>query len=347
MPDDGCRGDRATQASRLARGARGQGPARRQRRGPHDLPARGGGRGASPSTIAARTWASPSTAGRSATGSSPATGTTRASTSAPAARSTSGPMTLRRFPVEVEGDDVYVDVSPPATRSRTSGSGCTTACGWTFRWWWRRRRSRSPTRTRAGRMCSAAGLEFGALRRGGGWFRGPDDAHVPDEPRASARGPGAAGGALPRARPTWPRTPLAWRRGSHSIRCPGESGSSRAARRAGSGASSRCATPKEPSGRSSRPCARVRRPRNWRTCSSRPRPTTATSRAATHSTSRTRRSRRSTWPAGIAPRRCWPRCRRCSRSPSGWRSRTPGGIRSTWSRCSRRRSSACPLRGRG
>ena len=80
---------------------------------------------------------------------------------------------LRRFPVEVEGDDVLrrrLAAGGPARA--TSGSGSTTGCGATSRWWWRRRRSRSPMPTRAGRTCSRRASSSASLRRGGGWFRG-------------------------------------------------------------------------------------------------------------------------------------------------------------------------------
>ena len=79
---------------------------------------------------------------------------------------------LRRFPVEVEGDDVYVDLTPPEdalahqrqrlydglrrniplvlAKSAIALADADATCVGPFR----------------------AGLEFGALRRGGGWFRG-------------------------------------------------------------------------------------------------------------------------------------------------------------------------------
>jgi nitrite reductase/ring-hydroxylating ferredoxin subunit len=79
---------------------------------------------------------------------------------------------LRRFPVEVEGDDVYVDLTPPEdalahqrqrlydglrrniplvlAKSAIGLADADATCVAPFR----------------------AGLEFGALRRGGGWFRG-------------------------------------------------------------------------------------------------------------------------------------------------------------------------------
>ena len=79
---------------------------------------------------------------------------------------------LRRFPVQVEGDDVYVDLTPPEdalahqrqrlydglrrniplvlAKSAIALADADATCVGPFR----------------------AGLEFGALRRGGGWFRG-------------------------------------------------------------------------------------------------------------------------------------------------------------------------------
>src|SRR4026209_1610681 len=86
-----------------------------------------------PSTTTARTWASRSTAGRSRTGSSPATGPTPASPP-PRVGPGAGPPPcpwhharfdlcsggtfdqwadeLRRFPVELDGGEIYVDVTP-------------------------------------------------------------------------------------------------------------------------------------------------------------------------------------------------------------------------------------------
>src|SRR5213596_1904980 len=79
---------------------------------------------------------------------------------------------LRRFPVEVDGDDIYVDVAPPTDarahqRARLrdglerdlplvlAKNAIALAYG-------------DPTGVEAFR----AGLEFGVARRGGGWFRG-------------------------------------------------------------------------------------------------------------------------------------------------------------------------------
>jgi nitrite reductase/ring-hydroxylating ferredoxin subunit len=79
---------------------------------------------------------------------------------------------LRRFPVEVEGDDVYVDLTPPSDplghqRQRLYDglrrniplvlAKAAIALG-------------EPDAT--GKEAFSAGLQFGALRRGGGWFRG-------------------------------------------------------------------------------------------------------------------------------------------------------------------------------
>ena len=105
---------------------------------------------------------------------------------------------LRRFPVEVEGDDVYVDVSPPADPVEHQRQRLHVGLGATSRWWWRRRRSCSPTPTRAGRTCSAPGLEFGALRRGGGWFRGLTTLTCLMNLVPRLEGQERAGGALPR-----------------------------------------------------------------------------------------------------------------------------------------------------
>src|SRR4029079_16146871 len=55
---------------------------------------------------------------------------------------------LRRFPVEIEGDDVYVDLTPGAIRSSTSTGACKSGSSGTSRSSWPRRRSCSSTRIR-------------------------------------------------------------------------------------------------------------------------------------------------------------------------------------------------------
>ena len=165
------------------------------------------------------------------------------------------------------------------------------------------RRSRWPTRTPTGADAFRAGLEFGALRRGGGWFRGLTMLTclmnlVPRlawEERSAALYHGLADVASDSAMeaPRFPLDPLPgtdvepvrlgrWFRRLHRS-------ARRRRRRAGARLGDR---------------ARARRRSSSRTCCSRPRPTTATSTAATRSTSSTRRSRRSTSPAGSTPRRC-------------------------------------------
>ena len=172
MPDDGCRGDRATQASRLARGARGQGPARRQRRGPHDLPAR---------RRRARCYAIDNRC--------PHMGFPlhRGSVSdgiltchwhhARFDLCTGGTFDqwaddLRRFPVEVEGDDVYVDVSPPEDPLGHQRQRLYDGLRLDIPLVVAKATIALADADPSGADVFAASLEFGALRRGGGWFRG-------------------------------------------------------------------------------------------------------------------------------------------------------------------------------
>ena len=79
---------------------------------------------------------------------------------------------LRRFPVEVRGDDIFVDLRRPLTRSATSESGCATAWSAISRSSSPRRRSHSGEADPTGADAFRIGLDFGVLRRGGGWFRG-------------------------------------------------------------------------------------------------------------------------------------------------------------------------------
>ena len=294
-----------------------------------------------PSTTAARTWASRCTAGRSATGSSPATGTTRASTSRTGGTFDQFADELRRSRSTLDGDDVLSTSPAATTRSRISASGCATASSGTSRSCSRRRRSRCSRRDPSGVdvVPRRARLRRRAPRRR--LVPRPDDADLPDEPRAAARRRRSGRGALPRPRRRRERLGRHGRRASRSTRC-------RATARAGAAAGwfrrfveVRDAEGAERALVSAVAVGRVAG-RSSPTCCSRPRPTTATSTAATRSTSSTRRSRRSTWPAGTAPRRCSHRCRRSSPAPSGWRRRTPGATRSTSSRCSRTPSPQLP-----
>ena len=108
---------------------------------------------------------------------------------------------LRRFPVEVDGDDVLVDLSPPEdpvgapaqAAAQTGSSATSRSC-------WRRRRSRSLEADASGVDVFRAGLDFGVVRRGGGWFRGLTTltCFMNLAPRLDAGRPRR--GALPRAR---------------------------------------------------------------------------------------------------------------------------------------------------
>ena len=251
---------------------------------------------------------------------------------------------LRRFPVEVDGDDVYVDVTPrrdPVAHQRKrlhdglerdiplvlAKAAIALA------------RSRPERRRRVPRR---ARLRRRAARRG--LVPRPDDARLPDEPRAAARRRRAAAAlyhgladvAADSARMEPPRFPLEPLPG-------GEAEPARLARWF-----RRFVEVRDAEGAERALVSAVRAGRvagaSSPTCSSPRPPTTATSTAATRSTSSTRRSRRSTPPAGSAPRPCSHRCPRSSPSPSGWRRRTPGATRSTWSRCSRTPSRSCPRR---
>ena len=154
-----------------------------------------------------------------------------------------------------------------------------------------------------------------------------------------------ARGALPRARrrrrrlgrmepPRFPLEPL-----------PGRARRAGAARRAGSATSSRCATPRAPSGRWSRRCAQARRRREL---------ADMLFAAATdhryldggHTLDFVNKALEALDVARLGARRGRARVAAgaARRSPSGWRRRTRGGTRSTSSRCSRARSSGCPRR---
>ena len=111
---------------------------------------------------------------------------------------------------------------------------------------------------------------------------GPDHARLLREPRCPrSSAEDRAARALPRPRRRGRRLAPACRRASLLGPLPGGETERRRARSAGSGSSSRCATPRAPSAASSRPCAPARRTPSSPTCSSRPRPTTATSTSAT------------------------------------------------------------------
>ena len=250
---------------------------------------------------------------------------------------------LRRFPVEVEDGEIYVDVTPrrdPVEHQRKRlHDGL--------------ERDIALVVAKAAIVLAEAdpsgadafrdGLDFGVARRGGGWFRGLTTLtclmnlvpRLDADERAAALYHGLADVANDSAgmEPRVPARAAARRRGRAGAARALVPRLRRGARRRGRRARARLGG-----------ALRARRRRSSPTCSSRPRPTTATSTAATRSTSSTRRSRRSTPAAGSGPRPCSRRCPRSSPSPSGWRRRTRGGTRSTSSRCSRARSSGCPRR---
>ena len=189
---------------------------------------------------------------------------------------------LRRFPVEVEDGEIHVDVTPRRDPVSISASGCASGSSATSRWWSRRRRSRSRRPTPAAPMRSAR-ARLGVARRGGGWFRGLTTLtclmnlvpRLDADERAAALYHGLADVAKDSAgmEPRFPLEPLPggeveparlarWFRGFVEVR--DAEGAERAlvsAVRAGP------------------------RRRSSPTCSSRPRPTTATSTAGTRSTS--------------------------------------------------------------
>ena len=79
---------------------------------------------------------------------------------------------LRRFPVEMRGDDVLVDPRPPADRSRISAGGCRSGWNATSRWSLAKATIALAASDPSGADAFRAGLEFGVERRGDGWGRG-------------------------------------------------------------------------------------------------------------------------------------------------------------------------------
>ena len=252
---------------------------------------------------------------------------------------------LRRFPVTIDGDDVLIDAGPladaAAHQRKRLGDGLERDIPLVLAKATIALLEADPSGVEVFR----AGLDFGVARRGGGWFRGLTTLtclmnllpRLDPSERAPALYHGLADVAADSAAepPRFPLDPL-----------PGPPPDAGPAGAPGSATSSRCATPRGRSGRSSRRSAAAPGRRRSPTCCSPPPPTTATWTAATRSTSSTRRWRRSTPPAGTAPRRCSPRCPPSWPAPSGWRRRTPGATRSTWSRCSRPPSRSCRARSR-
>ena len=79
---------------------------------------------------------------------------------------------LRRFPVEVEGDDVYVDVSPPEDPLGHQRQRLYDGLRLDIPLVVAKATIALADADPSGADVFAASLEFGALRRGGGWFRG-------------------------------------------------------------------------------------------------------------------------------------------------------------------------------
>jgi nitrite reductase/ring-hydroxylating ferredoxin subunit len=79
---------------------------------------------------------------------------------------------LRRFPVEVDGDDVYVDLSPPEDPLGHQRQRLYDALRLDIPLVLAKSTIALLEAEPSGVNVFAAGLEFGALRRGGGWFRG-------------------------------------------------------------------------------------------------------------------------------------------------------------------------------
>jgi nitrite reductase/ring-hydroxylating ferredoxin subunit len=79
---------------------------------------------------------------------------------------------LRRFPVEVEGDDVYVDVSPPPDPLGHQRQRLYDGLRLDIPLVMAKATIALADADPSGADVFAASLEFGALRRGGGWFRG-------------------------------------------------------------------------------------------------------------------------------------------------------------------------------
>src|SRR6187397_3388516 len=79
---------------------------------------------------------------------------------------------LRRFPIEVEGDDVFVDVSPPEDPLGHQRQRLYDALRLDIPLVVAKATIALADADPSGANVFAASLEFGALRRGGGWFRG-------------------------------------------------------------------------------------------------------------------------------------------------------------------------------
>jgi nitrite reductase/ring-hydroxylating ferredoxin subunit len=79
---------------------------------------------------------------------------------------------LRRFSVEVEGDDIYVDLTPPADPLAHQRQRLYDGLRRNIPLVLAKAAIALADADRSGADAFRAGLEFGTLRRGGGWFRG-------------------------------------------------------------------------------------------------------------------------------------------------------------------------------
>src|SRR5215210_391672 len=79
---------------------------------------------------------------------------------------------LRRFPVEVDGDDVYVDLTPPADPLAHQRQRLHDGLRRNIPLVLAKSAIALADRDPSGADVFRSGLEFGVLRRGGGWFRG-------------------------------------------------------------------------------------------------------------------------------------------------------------------------------
>jgi len=79
---------------------------------------------------------------------------------------------LRRFPVEVEGDDVYLDLRPPGDQVAHQRQRLYDGLRRNIPLVLAKAAIAVAEADRSGADAFRAGLEFGTLRRGGGWFRG-------------------------------------------------------------------------------------------------------------------------------------------------------------------------------
>ena len=235
---------------------------------------------------------------------------------------------VRAFPVELRGDDVWIDLTPaPATRAPTSASGCTT--GWSATsaraCQGGDRAARRPIRP-ASTPSAAGSTSARATRRRLG--PGADDAHLPHEPAAAAR----------RGRPRRAR--------STTASPPSPRDSSGMAPRFRLAPAARCRAEPAPSSAGSASFIEVRDAEGAERCvvsavarrRSPPRLADMLFAAVTdhryidigHPLDFTNKALEALdLAAGSDAEACWPACAAATPAPSGWKNRTPGATRST------------------